>query len=226
MRTVEQTIGYNFKNKNILQQALTHSSCTGDINRNYERLEFLGDRILGVAVAQMLYKKFPHEPEGSLSQRHVSLVCKEAVSAIVRKLGINQFVKIANEDIRDSDNVLCDVGEAVIGAISIDSDINTAIDFVQKNWLTMLESYARPPKDSKTMLQEIAHELKLGVPEYILLEKSGAEHLPIFKIAVRLADKKEAIGEGHNKKLAEQEAATKMLADLGYCNECRKDTGK
>jgi len=219
MKNPEELLEYGFKNKKLLQQALTHSSYTSDIHKNYERLEFLGDRILGVAVAKMLCEKFPNEPEGSLSQRHTSLVCKEAVSEVVRNLGINHHVIIANEEIRDSANILCDVGEALIAAICIDSNIENAMNFVEKNWEPLLEKYKTPPKDSKTMLQEIAWEKKLGSPEYAIIEKSGSEHLPVFTISVTLQNGQSAIGKGLNKKAAEQEAATKMLKDLGYRNE-------
>lgn len=221
MQNLENFLGYSFANKNLLKQALTHSSVSSDIHKNYERLEFLGDRILGFTVAEMLYKHFPNEPEGDLAPRHTSLVCKDAVSEVAKLLHIDEYVMIANEDIRENDNVLCDVGEAVIGAICIDSNVNNAIDFVRKNWEPLLEKYVTPPKDAKTMLQEIAHTLKLGAPEYVVLEKSGAEHLPLFKIAVNLAGGRQTIGEGHSKKLAEQQAAAKMLKQLGCGNAAK-----
>ena len=218
MENIEKSIDYTFNNKKLLKQALTHSSVTSNTGENYERLEFLGDRILGVGVAQMLYEKFPNEPEGSLSQRHVCLVCKEAVAEVVRKLGIDGHIISADKEAKASENVLCDVGEAVIGAICIDSSVDNAIAFVRRNWEPILESYKRPPKDAKTLLQEVAFTLKLGNPEYVILEKSGAEHQPVFKIAVKFSNGQSATGTGHNKKLAEQEAAAKMLKTLGYEN--------
>jgi len=221
MQNLENFLGYEFKNKNLLKQALTHSSVSSDIHKNYERLEFLGDRILGFTVAYMLYEHFPDEQEGDLAPRHTSLVCKEAVSEVAKMLHIDEYVMITNETIRENDNVLCDVGEAVIGAICIDSDVNKAIDFVRRNWEPLLEKYVTPPKDAKTMLQEVAHTLKFGSPEYVVLEKTGAEHLPMFKIAVQFSNGKQTIGEGHSKKLAEQQAAAKMLEQLGYQNAAK-----
>ncbi len=222
MQSPEELIGYTFKNKNLLKQALTHSSCTADIHKNYERLEFFGDKILGFCIAQMLFEKFIDEPEGNLSMRYTSLVCKEAVSDVVRKLGVDKYVIIANEEIRDSDNVLCDIGEAIIGAICIDSSVESAMKFIQDNWNDMLEKYKKAPKDSKSMLQEVAHDLKFPTPVYSVVEKSGSEHLPVFTIKVTLGDKKQALGKGQNKKNAEQDAATQMLEMLGVHNEFRQ----
>lgn len=216
MQNPEQLINYVFKNKKLLNQALTHSSSTTDIHKNYERLEFLGDRILGVGVAKMLYEKFPDEPEGSLSQRHTALVCKEAVSEVVKNLGLDNYIIIANEDAKDSINVLCDVGEAVIAAICVDSNINNAMEFINKNWEGLLEKYKTPPKDAKTMLQEVSWKMKLGNPSYEIVAKNGSEHLPVFTVEVSLAKDYKASGKGTNKKLAEQSAAREMLAKLGY----------
>ena len=150
---LETALEYNFKHKSLLKQALTHSSITGNIEENYERLEFLGDRVLGLAVAEMLYKEFKNEPEGSLSQRHTALVCKETVAEVSRRLGIDKKVRIATEDIRENDNVLCDVGEAIIGAIFLESGANEAFAYVHKHWEKQLHKAILPPKDDKTALE-------------------------------------------------------------------------
>jgi len=218
---LQEILGYKFNDEKLLNQALTHSSYTTDIHRNYERLEFLGDRVLGVAVAHMLYSKFPNEPEGNLSQRHTTLVCKETVAEVVKKLGINKFIIAENEETKNSINVLCDVGEAIIGAIYIDSSLKNATQFVEKHWYELVEKYKNPPKDSKTLLQEIAWKMNLGNPEYVIEDKSGSEHMPIFTIAVCLGKKFKASGKGHNKKAAEQEAAKNMLEKIGYLNESK-----
>lgn len=213
--TIESILGYQFKNRRLLQQALTHSSCSGKVSENYERLEFLGDRVLGVAVAEMLYNAFPQEPEGSLSQRHTSLVCKEAVSDVVRHLGLDKYVRISSEDIRENDNVLCDVGEAIIGAIYIDGGSDKALDYVRRIWHGLIHKDLTPPKDSKTLLQEVAHTKGLSAPVYEVVSREGAEHEPIFHISVSFDDGLKVIGIGRNKKLAEQDAASKMLQQLG-----------
>ena len=212
--TLEGNLGYCFKNKRLLQQALTHSSCTSDIEENYERLEFLGDRVLGVAIAEMLYKSFPKEPEGSLSQRHTALVCKETVAEISRQLGIDNYVRIATEDIRKNDNVLCDVGEAIIGAIFLESGADEAFSYVRRHWESWLHKTIQPPKDSKTELQEMVHIKGLEMPVYEVIKREGSEHEPTFYIAVKLGASRMEIGMGKNKKLAEQDAAHKMLEKI------------
>jgi len=214
LEPLENILGYHFKNKQLLQQALTHSSVTSHIGSNYERLEFLGDRVLGVAVANALYTTFPNEPEGSLSPRHTHLVCKETVAQMAKQLGLDKYMRIATEDIRDNENVLCDVCEAVIGAIFMDADCQTALDFVQKHWQPLLHKDMTPPKDFKTRLQEIAHAKGFSTPVYEQISRSGSEHEPVFVMAVRVDNLAPQTGSGHNKKLAEQAAAAKMITFL------------
>ena len=219
LENLEHILDYKFKNICLLRQALTHSSCSGKVSENYERLEFLGDRVLGVAVAEMLYKAFPDEPEGSLSQRHTSLVCKEMVSDVIRRRGIDKYVQVASEDIRENDNVLCDVGEAIIGAIYIDGGAQPAIDYVCRFWHELIHKNITPPKDSKTLLQEVAHSRGLETPSYEVISREGSEHEPVFHIRVNFAGQNSVSGSGRNKKLAEQDAASKMLRQLGIKHE-------
>ena len=215
---IENILGYTFDDKSLLKHALTHSSFTPDFRVNYERLEFLGDRILGVSIAKMVYEKFPDEPEGNLSQRLMALVCKDAVSEVVKKLGLSDYIIIANDDAKDSINVLCDVGEAIIAAICLDSSIDEASAFVRRNWEDLVEKYRVPPKDPKTTLQEIAYKVKLGNPHYEIIAKSGCDHLPVFTAEVSIEGGHKATGKGTNKKLAEQAAARQLLVDMGYQN--------
>lgn len=211
---LEEILGYHFKNSGLLRQALTHSSTTSHIGSNYERLEFLGDRILGMAVADALFHHFPDEPEGSLSPRQMRLVCKETVASVARTLHLNQYIRAATDDIHDNENVLCDVCEAVIGAIYIDSDAQTALDFVRRHWQDLLHKDLTPPKDAKTRLQEAAHAHGYGAPVYTQISREGSEHEPIFTMQVKIASLQPQLGRGHNKKLAEQAAAAQMLAIL------------
>ena len=158
MKELEKNLQYHFNNQHLLHQALTHTSKTGKLSENYERLEFLGDRVLGVAVAEMVYRVFPAEPEGSLSQRFMALVCKETVAEMALKLGLDRYIMAESVDVHHNDNVLCDVCEAVIGAMYLDGGCQTAIDFVQERWRPLVDTHTRPPKDAKTLLQEAAHE--------------------------------------------------------------------
>lgn len=219
MKTLETKLGYTFNNKKLLAQALTHSSLTADIHQNYERLEFLGDRILGLTVADMLCHTFSDEPEGNLAQRFVVLVCKEMVADIMRELDIPNFINAANADVQTKDNVLCDVGEALIAAIYLDSNsLETAMGFVRRLWQPHIDKKSQPKKDYKTMLQEKAAVLKLPAPVYVVIAKSGLEHEPTFMVEVNLGPNYTAQGQGTSKKHAEQEAAAVMLNKLGQTN--------
>ena len=211
---LQDILKYKFKNQHLLELALTHSSHSSDVHQNYERLEFLGDRVLGLSVAALLYQIFPDEPEGSLSQRFVGLVCKETVAQMAQTLQLDKFMIVANEEIRSNENVLCDVCEAVIGAIFIDAGDDEAINFVETHWRDLIDKNIEPPKDSKTKLQEVSHAKNLGQPEYILLKREGAEHDPVFHIGVKVKGHDMTVGCGKNKKLAQQEAAAKMLEVL------------
>ncbi len=211
---LEKILNYKYKNPALLKQALTHSSFASDVEKNYERLEFLGDRVLGLSIASLLYNIFPHEPEGSLSQRHTGLVCKETVAMVAKTLQLDKYMIVANEEIRDNENVLCDVCEAVIGSIFIDGDCVEAIKFVNQHWRELIDKNVAPPKDAKTALQEVAHAKGRGVPVYRLEGREGSEHEPIFYMSVSLKGVAPEVGEGRNKKLAEQEAAAKMLKKL------------
>ena len=127
MEELENILQHQFKDQKLLKIALTHSSVNSHVAKNYERLEFLGDRVLGVSVASLLYKMFPAEPEGNLSQRFTALVCKETVAEVAKMLNLGEFMIVADEDIRENETVLCDVCEAVIGAIYIDGGVDEEV---------------------------------------------------------------------------------------------------
>jgi ribonuclease-3 len=207
-------LGYTFKNKHLLEQALTHASYNSNRHKNYERLEFLGDRILGVTVAKILYEGFPDEPEGKLSPRHMSLVCAETVAQVALILKLNNYIRAENNALKTNQNVLCDVAEAVIGAICIDSNMDEAMAFVKRNWQHFINYASKPQRDNKTELQEYAHRLKCGNPTYELVSKTGSEHEPVFCMAVVIGDRGRAEGVGSNKKIAEQAAAAALLEQL------------
>lgn len=220
MQNLETKIGYSFRNPKLLQQALTHSSYTSDIHSNYERLEFLGDRILGVTIAEMLCTAFPNDPEGNLSQRFVTLVCKETVAEVSSDIGLNKYIITVNPEIKDSINVLCDVGEALIASIYLDSkNMSTAQDFIKRYWTPLIDKKSKPHKDFKSLLQERTASLKLDFPHYEVIQKTGPEHDPEFIVKVSLNNGTEAIGKGKNKKQAEQNSAQKMLTMLGIKND-------
>ena len=214
MKHLQQILKYQFNNEGLLKQALTHGSVNPDVLANYERLEFLGDRVLGEAVAHLLYNIFPKEPEGNLSQRFVRLVRKETVAEVALNLKLNDFIMVANNELRDNVNVLCDVCEAVIGAIYIDGGSKAAIDFVNNHWRELIDKNVAPPKDAKSRLQEIAHVKGYGAPQYRIISREGSEHEPIFEVEVSLGVGKNASAKGKNKKIAEMAAAEAMLEKI------------
>lgn len=215
MEELQQILQYKFRNLKLLQQALTHSSVTGNEHRNYERLEFLGDRVLGMTMAHLLYKMFPNDREGALAQRHVKLVRAETVAEVVKRLKIDEYIIAKDKETTQSINVLCDVGEAIIGAIYIDSNIEQAIAFVERNWRGLIDmADTGSEKDYKTQLQEKFHALKMPVPVYEVVAKEGSEHEPIFTIKVVFNDELFALGHGKNKKTAEQQAAQNLLTKM------------
>ncbi|MBR1915573.1 MAG: ribonuclease III [Alphaproteobacteria bacterium] len=214
MQNLEDILAYHFKDKDLLEEALTHSSLTGDVKKNYERLEFLGDRVLGVAMAHLLYFTFSHEPEGALSPRFVKLVRKETVAEVARELKLNEFIKATPADLAFNENVLCDVMEAVIGAICLDGGFEKAIDFVDKHFKKHIEKSAEPERDDKTVLQETAHKFLKAHPVYEVVKKEGSEHNPIFYVKVSVEKGGSAFGEGKSKKSAEQAAAAELLKIL------------
>ena len=215
MEKLQQILQYRFHNPKLLEQALTHSSVTGNEHRNYERLEFLGDRVLGMTMAYLLYKIFPNDREGNLAQRHVKLVCAEAVAEVVKRLKIDEYIIAKDKETTQSINVLCDVGEAIIGAIYIDSDIEQAIAFIERNWRGMIDlADSGSEKDYKTQLQEKFQAQKLPFPVYEIVAKEGTEHEPVFTVKVALNDEVFALGYGKNKKTAEQQAAQNLLQKM------------
>lgn len=214
MEQLQQILKYSFNDKTLLVKALTHGSITSDIEANYERLEFLGDRVLGEAVAHLLYNIFPQEPEGNLSQRFVRLVRKETVADVALSLGLDKFMNVANDDLRKNVNVLCDVCEAVIGAIYIDGGSLASIEFVNNHWRELIDKNVEPPKDAKSKLQEIAHMKGFGVPQYKIIGREGNEHEPIFEVEVSLGLGKSVSAKGKNKKMAEMAAAKALLEKI------------
>lgn len=215
MEKLQQILQYRFNNIKLLQQALTHSSVTGNEHRNYERLEFLGDRVLGMTMAHLLYNIFPNDREGVLAQRHVKLVRAETVAEVVKQLKIDDYIIAKDKETTQSINVLCDVGEAIIGAIYIDSNIEEAIAFVERNWRGLIDmADTGSEKDYKTQLQEKFHALKKPAPIYDVVNKEGTEHEPIWTVKVMFNDELFALGHGKNKKAAEQQAAQNLLQKM------------
>ncbi len=212
---IERTIGYRPKDAALFGQALTHSSRTEE---HYERLEFLGDRVLGLAVAAWLYELYPDEPEGKLSQRLNVLVARETCAEVARELGVAGELRLGkqarDDGAADSDNVLGDVVEALLGALYLDAGLETAVGFVRRFWAERVAGQHKAPKHPKSALQEwaAAHERK--PPVYSLAARSGPHHAPTFRVEVEIPGIGKASAEGLTKQEAETEAAKALLEQL------------
>ena len=220
-RRLKQALGHRFADPGLLDEALTHSSVAsaGDRRRTNERLEFLGDRVLGLVVADMLFDRFPDEDEGALARRHAALVRRESLARVAESIGLAENIRLSRgeEDAggRKNPGLLADACEAVIAALYLDGGIDVAATFIRDQWDAMVAEDVRPPKDAKTELQEWAQARGLALPRYREVGREGPAHAPMFSIEVSLADRTPASASGPSKRAAEQAAAEAMLEELG-----------
>lgn len=215
----QEILCYQFDDVEILESALIHSSISaknvdGKQYRDFDRLEFLGDRVLNLLVAELLYKKFSDESEGDLANRYTALVRFETCATIANEIKLQQFLKVASKTNFDDMRVLCDALEAVIGAMYLDGGINPCKKFVKKHWLKKLESEIKPPSDPKSELQEFVQSKWKTLPVYDVIEKTGLEHMPLYRVSVQVDGIGVAVGMGSSKKEAEKEAAQKLLSKI------------
>ena len=212
---VRQQLDYQPKDLALFELAFTHSSVSRE---SYERLEFLGDRVLGMVIANALYRRYPNEPEGYLSRRYNGLVDRETCAENGREIGVPALIKLGKQAREDganrSENVVGDVVEALIGALFIDGGIEAAERFILKLWEPDLASQRRAPQHPKSALQELAAAKGCKPPEYEVVGRTGAHHAPKFTIRVSVAKLGEAMAEGSSKQEAETAAATALLSQL------------
>ena len=212
---IVQALDRSPKEAKLFERALTHGSHGGD---TYERLEFLGDRVLGLVVAAWLYERFPTEPEGKMSRRYNALVARETCADVGYALDLPKHIRLGRQAREDqanlSDNVVGDVVEAILGAIFLDGGLELADRFVRSNWAPFLDVQKRAPMHPKSALQERAAAKNLGVPLYELVSRFGAHHAPRFKVKVSLGRHGEAEAEGDSKQEAETAAAAALLEKL------------
>ena len=211
---LEEIIGYHFKNKHYLTQALTHSSYAnekklGKLGSN-ERLEFLGDAVLELISSDYLYARFTQIPEGELTKKRASLVCEPSLAYCAREFGLPQFLLLGKgEDMtggRNRDSIVSDATEALLGAIYLDGGFANAKEFVLNFILNDIE-HKQLFYDSKTILQEIVQANFKEVISYHLIGEEGPDHNKTFRVAVHIGEEEYGVGEGRTKKAAEQEAA-------------------
>jgi ribonuclease III len=218
----ETRIGYKFNDPALLEQALTHiSALTGVRNRagSYQRLEFLGDHVLGLVVSDMLFGAFPRADEGELSRRLADLVRKEACADVARSIELGAAIRLgtseSNAGGRARTAILADVCEALIGAVFVDGGYTAAAGLITRLWEQRMRAPKRPLRDAKTMLQEWAQAQGLPTPAYREVERTGPDHDPEFRVTVALPDRAPAEGIGRSKRSAEQAAASAMLTREG-----------
>jgi ribonuclease-3 len=218
----EDRIGYRFRNPLLLEQALTHiSALAGARNRaaSYQRLEFLGDHVLGLAISDMLFRTFSKADEGEMSRRLADLVRKEACAEVARAINIGEAVRLgaseSNAGGRNRTAILADVCEALIGAIFVDGGYSSACEFIERLWSARMRKPTQPLRDSKTALQEWAQARGLPTPAYREVERKGPDHDPEFRVIVELPQLAPAEGLGRSKRAAEQAAAAAMLTLAG-----------
>ena len=210
---VRDKLDHEPKDLALFELAFTHSSVG---NSNYERLEFLGDRVLGMVIAAALYERYPNEPEGNLSKRYNALVDRETCAENGREIGVPGLIRLGKQAREDgasqSENVVGDVVEALIGALFLDAGVDAARRFILKLWEPDLATQRRAPQHPKSALQELAAARGVKAPVYEVLSRTGAHHAPKFTIRVAVPKLGEATAEGASKQEAETAAAAALLS--------------
>jgi ribonuclease-3 len=225
---LETRIGYRFKDIGLAEHALTHiSALKGPRNPagSYQRLEFLGDHVLGLVISELLYRTFPHGNEGELSRRLADLVRKETCADVARALDLGEAVRLGGSEAqsggRRRTTILGDVCESLIGAVFLDGGYAAAAAFVERFWRERMLAPERPLRDPKTVLQEWAQGRGMPTPTYREVGRTGPHHSPEFRVAVELPHRDPVEGHGRSKRAAEQAAAAAMLAREGIDSATR-----
>ena len=212
---LEKIIKYTFKNNSLLLKSLKHKSFDND--NNNEKLEFLGDRVLGLIISQKLLEKFPNEKEGTIDKKFANLVNKKTCLLIAKKLNLKKFIFVgaSHRNLeRSADKIISDCLEAIVGAIYLDGGLKQAQKFILNFWESYLDKSVITLVDSKTQLQEYSLKKFKELPKYIFHKKIGPQHKPLFKTEVHIPNSKKISGSGSSKKNAQQNAAAKLLKIL------------
>lgn len=219
---LEAALGYTFTSADLLVLALTHPSMArtrAERDQTNQRLEFLGDRVLGLVVAGMLYEAYPGEEEGAMARRHTALVRRETLARVAGDLNLAVFIRMAASEEesggRENAAILADTCEAIIAAIFLDGGLGSAEAFIRQRWQDLMAEDLKPPKDAKTALQEYAQSKAMNLPQYKEISRDGPPHSPIFTIEASIDNEEAVTGTGSSKRQAEQMAAEELLARLG-----------
>ena len=210
---IEDALGHGFADRSLLSQAITHSSAGGAGAASLERLEFLGDRVLGLALAALLLRDFPGEPPGDLARRHAALASQQALADVGRALGLHRHLKIQPGLARDREamptSMIEDACEAVIGAVYLDAGHDAAAAVVERFWAPMMSG--APPRDAKTALQEWVQARGLPLPVYRTAAREGPDHLPVFTVQAMIEGFPAVESRAGTKRAAERAAAQALL---------------
>ena len=221
-------IGYEFGRRELIEEALTHPSALvpearrrrrrPPVRRGYERLEFLGDRVLGLVVADCLWRRFEGEPEGDLTRRHTHLVRREALARVADTIGLGRHLVLSRGEAAAgaaaNPGILADACEALIAAIYLDGGFEAASTFVRRFWEPLIDEMEEPPRDPKTALQEWAQARGLALPAYDLMATSGPDHAPLFTVRARVVGADPTTATASSKRSAEANAAAMLLGRL------------
>lgn len=232
LAALARALGHEFADPSLLEDAVTHPSLMG-LERTpraarrggrgpgiaYERLEFLGDRVVGLIVAEWLLERYPEEREGALAKRHASLVRRESLGRVADRIGLGAYLRMSPAEAqsggRGNRTILGDACEAVIGALYLDAGLDAATRFVRGALAEQIDKPTPPPLDSKTALQEWAQGRGKPLPSYELIDQSGPAHEPVFVVAVRVEGMDPVTGSGSSKRVAEKKAASALLSQVG-----------
>jgi ribonuclease-3 len=213
-------LGHRFDDPSLLSRALTHGSADASgTATDYQRLEFLGDRVLGLLIAELLFRYYPHATEGELATRFNAHVRREALAEVARELDLGEHLVLGQGEAqaggRDKDAILADSCEALIAALYLDGGLPAARALVERLWAERVSAQDAVPRDPKTQLQEWSQSKGHGLPDYVETTRQGPPHAPVFTVEVRVGTREPAIGHGRSKREAEREAAAALLAREG-----------
>lgn len=229
LKALEKAAGYTFKSRELMERALTHASVRGSNapRADNERLEFVGDRVLGLAIAEALSLAFPEAREGELAARYNRLVRGQTCAAVGRAIDIGKSMILSDSEAdsggREKETILADAVEAVLGAIFLEAGFDKAKAAVLRLWADHMDPSPNAARDAKSELQEWAQGQGLALPEYVEVKRSGPDHAPQFTAEVRISGRPCAHGEGRSKRGAEQAAATAMLRREGVWSENNRE---
>jgi ribonuclease-3 len=208
-QSLEKELNHVFKNRDLLTYALTHSSMGGNVN--YERLEFLGDRVLGLIVAQILFSRFPKEKEGDLAKRLAALVQGSFLAQIARKINLGNYIVFSDAERQaggqNNENILADVFESLLGALYLDSGFDKCYALIDRLWADSFFEMKAPPQHPKTTVQEWSQSQSLPLPTYEIIEQSGPDHMPTFTIQLSIQGHDPITAQSTSRQRAEKKVA-------------------